>query len=235
MENNNDSSQKSSGCHKEQNFRLPILGEIAGEPYTYGPFNMLLDGNACASINYKKIKPTIEGLGEYLKIKASQDESIISVGSKSRVYERALSRYIRVDRYDEKTGIPENCSNIILFSAMPEGYLGKLLSLYRENGGKRLCVVVDGMLCSSEHKELEPDSGTLLETELKILGENHSVTEVNIGIHNLDIFMIFYGEWDHPKLKEFLLKESLSPPLAVAVYGFLDYESYPPSTTPLSR
>jgi hypothetical protein len=235
MENNNDSSQQSSGSHHEENFRLLIFGEIAGQDYTYGSFGMLMSGNAGTCINYEKLKPTIEGLGKYLKIKASQDESIISVGSKSWVHGRALSSYIHVDRYDEETGIPGNCSNIILFSAMPEGYLGKLLSLYRENGGKRLCVVVDGMLCSSHYKELEPDSGTLLETELKILGENHSVTEVNIGIYNLDIFMIFYGEWDHPKLKEFLLKESLSSPLAVAVYDFLDYECYPPSTTPLSR
>ncbi|RDH40809.1 MAG: hypothetical protein CFE62_001365 [Candidatus Aquirickettsiella gammari] len=233
MENNNDSSQQSSGSRNEGNFRLPTFGEIAGKYYTYGAFNMLLGANAIRCINYNKLKPTIEGLGEYLQIKASQDESIISVGSKSWEHGKVLSSYITVDRYDKNTGIPENCSNIILYSAMPEGYLGELLSLYRKNGGKRLCVVVDGMLCSSHYKKLEPDSGTLLETELKILGENHSVTEVNIGIANLSIFMIFYGEWDHPKLKEFLLKKSLSSPLAVAVYDFLDYECYSPSTNHL--
>jgi len=229
MEKNN-SYQQSSGSQekKEGDFRLPTSGRIARQGYIYGPYGMLLDPNAGTSIDYHKIKPAIEGLVKYLEIKASQDESIISVGLKSWVYGRALNDYIHVDPYDEEKGIPGNCSNIILFSAMPEGYLGKLLSLYRENGGKRLCVVVDGMLCSSHYKELEPDSGTLLETELKILGEKHSVTEVNIGIRNLDFFMIFYGAWDHPKLKEFL------PHHLVAVYDFLDYECCP-SLTPLSR
>jgi len=39
---------------------------------------------------------------------------------------------------DNSSVIPENCKDIILFSAYPHGYLDSLVERYRKNGGNRL-------------------------------------------------------------------------------------------------
>lgn len=62
--------------------------------------------------------------------------------------------------------LPEDCSNTILFSAYPQGYLGELLKLYIERGGNKLCVIVEYELLCHMHAGFEPDGGDLLKQSL---------------------------------------------------------------------
>lgn len=197
----------------------------------------------CGFINPEKSEKIYTMLKAYFQ--ALEDKpSVISVGSGYGYHEFHLKEKVGLDVvcYDQENKgcllrcycanfpednasiIPENCSNKILFSAYPEGYLGQLLKLYKEKGGTKLCVVVEGTLYSKAHLNYEPDyrshcavdlrASCLLTLELVDL-EKMGVTSFSIGervsgqqraVSN----MVFYGDWEHEKLQEFLPCQQLN-------------------------
>ncbi len=100
---------------------------------------------------------------------------------------------------------PEDCQNVILFAAYPEGYLGKLLELYREKGGRKICLVVEGYYGTDLHAGCEPDEGDVLREQMHAVHDEYpKFTSLIIGSREgsvSDACMVFYGDWDHKKLQ----------------------------------
>lgn len=80
--------------------------------------------------------------------------------------------------------LPEDCSDCMLFSAYPEGYLGDVVEAFRLRGGSVLVCHVEGVACknfshlnSDMHAGYEPERGKKLlhETRNLIKGDGKSV------------------------------------------------------------
>lgn len=188
--------------------------------------------NTCGGIDDEKAKEAYKMLEGYFKLYEDKP-TIISVGSGSGYHEIKLQNMgLTVFCYDKlyKNGeknlntctniqyaefpndndkvIPKDCSNVILFSAYPQGFLEALLSLYKKNGGNKLCVIVSDNIGSDMHAELEPDYNRFSETPCLLLQELESLESSGITEFELNqsdgrfppTKMAFYGNWRHESL-----------------------------------
>jgi hypothetical protein len=76
--------------------------------------------------------------------------------------------------------LPDDCSNCVLVSAYPQGYLGPVLSEFIRRGGEMLCTTVSDSLFCDMHEGYEDNPDVLNEGIKELRKKNGEFFEVKL-------------------------------------------------------
>ena len=83
--------------------------------------------------------------------------------------------------------LPDDCSNCVLVSGYPQGYLGPVLSEFIRRGGEMLCTTVERSLFSDTHARYEDNPDVLKEGIKALRKKNGEFFEVKLNEHSFDV------------------------------------------------
>ena len=104
---------------------------------------------------------------------------------KVKCYDRdPLNDFVPVEQAefpkDIEKCLPDDCSNYVLVSGYPQGFLGPVLSEFIRRGGEMLCITVEAGLFCNMHAEFEDNSDVLNEALKALRKKNGEFFQVKL-------------------------------------------------------
>ena len=77
--------------------------------------------------------------------------------------------------------MPNDCSNCVLFSAYPQGYLTNILAQFNKRNGTRLITVTEESLLSNTHAVYEKNIELFKTTLNEFIGSPSNISRFEVG------------------------------------------------------